>query len=130
MRYFITGITGFVGPHLANLLVGEGHEVHGFIRNSNGREDDIRDVVPDRVFQALQFHFGDLIDYESVARVVQEVPFDGIFHLAAQSHPPTSFLDPRGTFLANAVGTMNVAEAIRTHQPACRLMFCSTSEVS
>jgi GDP-4-dehydro-6-deoxy-D-mannose reductase len=129
MRYLITGITGFVGPHLANLLVGDGQEVHGFIRNSNGREDDIRDVVPDRVFNTLQFHFGDLIDYESVARVVKEVPFDGIFHLAAQSHPPTSFLDPRGTFLANAVGTMNVAEAIRAHRPACRLMFCSTSEV-
>jgi len=46
MRYLITGITGFVGPHLANLLVEEKHEVHGFVRTSNGREDDIRDIVP------------------------------------------------------------------------------------
>jgi GDP-D-mannose dehydratase len=52
-----------------------------------------------------------------------------VFHLAAQSHPPTSFADPRGTFLTNAVGTVNLAEAIRVHRPACRLMFCSTSEV-
>jgi len=129
MRYLITGITGFVGPHLANLLVEEGHEVHGFIRSSNGREDDIRDVVPDKVYRTLQFHYGDLIDYESVSRVLGEVPFDGVFHLAAQSHPPTSFLDPRGTFLTNAVGTVNLAEGIRAVRPSCRMMFCSTSEV-
>jgi GDP-mannose 4,6-dehydratase len=129
MRYLITGITGFVGPHLANLLIDEGHEVHGFVRASNGREDDIRDVVDDRRFEKLTFWYGDLTDYESVLRVLRETRFDGVFHLAAQSHPPTSFLDPRGTFLANAVGTMNVAEAIRAAQPECRLMFCSTSEV-
>jgi GDP-mannose 4,6-dehydratase len=129
MKYLITGITGFVGPHLANLLVAEGHEVYGFVRAANGREDDIRDVVPDQNFTRIRFHYGDLVDYESVARVIQENEYDGVFHLAAQSHPPTSFLDPRGTFLANAVGTMNLAEAIRAHRPTCRMMFCSTSEV-
>ena len=46
-KFLITGITGFAGPHLANLLYKEGHEVHGLIRNSNGREQDIRDVVDD-----------------------------------------------------------------------------------
>jgi len=129
MRYLITGITGFVGPHLANLLVQEGHQVHGFLRASNGREDDIRDVVSDGTFQALQFFYGDLTDYDSVVRVLKETKYDGVFHLAAQSHPPTSFIDPRGTFLANAVGTMNLAEALRALQPECRMMCCSTSEV-
>lgn len=129
MRYLITGITGFVGPHMANLLVEEGHEVHGLVRTSNGREDDIRDIVPDRIFDTLTFHYGDLTDYESLTNVIRKTQFDGVFHLAAQSHPPTSFADPRGTFLINAVGTMNLAEAIRVHRPACRLMSCSTSEV-
>jgi GDP-mannose 4,6-dehydratase len=129
MRFLITGITGFVGPHLANLLVEQGHEVCGFVRASNGREDDIRDVVCDKNFEKLQFVYGDLIDFDSVARVFTDAQFDGVFHLAAQSHPPTSFLDPRGTFLANAAGTVNLAEAIRTRQTACRLMNCSTSEV-
>ena len=46
-KFLITGITGFAGPHLANLLHSEGHEIHGLIRNSNGREQDIRDVVND-----------------------------------------------------------------------------------
>jgi GDP-mannose 4,6-dehydratase len=129
MRFLITGITGFVGPHLANLLVEQGHEVCGFVRASNGREDDIRDIVCDKNFEKLQFVNGDLVDFDSVARVFTDAQFDGVFHLAAQSHPPTSFLDPRGTFLANAAGTVNLAEAIRTRQTACRLMDCSTSEV-
>jgi GDP-4-dehydro-6-deoxy-D-mannose reductase len=129
MRFLITGITGFVGPHLANLLVRDGHEVHGLLRSSNGREEDIRDVVPDEVYGELRFSHGDLREFESCTQVLGRVDFDGVFHLAAQSHPPTSFLDPRGTFLTNALGTVNLAEAIRTTTPACRLMFCSTSEV-
>jgi GDP-4-dehydro-6-deoxy-D-mannose reductase len=129
MRFLITGITGFVGPHLANLLVEQGHEVCGFVRAANGREDDIRDVVCDKNFERLQFVYGDLVDFDSVTRVLTDAQFDGVFHLAAQSHPPTSFVDPRGTFLTNAAGTVNLAEAIRTRQPACRLLDCSTSEV-
>ena len=55
--------------------------------------------------------------------------YDGVFHLAAQSHPPTSFADPSGTFETNTVGTVNIANAIQKHSPKTKLMFCSTSEV-
>ena len=129
MRYLITGITGFVGPHLASLLVGKGHEVWGFVRAANGREDDIRDVVPDHIFQKLQFVYGDFIDYDSCVAAMKAAKFDGVYHLGAQSHPPTSFADPRGTFLTNATGTVNLCEAIRAVSPQTRMMFCSTSEV-
>jgi GDP-4-dehydro-6-deoxy-D-mannose reductase len=129
MKYLITGITGFAGPHLANLLVGEGHEVVGLVRASNGREQDIRDVVPDAVFGKLGFIYGDLTHLRSLDRIFAADKFDGVFHLAAQSHPPTSFLDPYDTFLANSLGSVNLVEAIATRQPQCRLMCCSTSEV-
>src|SRR3990170_3343766 len=129
MRLLITGVTGFVGPHLANLLVSEGHEVYGLVRTSNGREDDIRDVVRDENFRSLRFVYGELTDYSSLERILKAQQYDGIFHLAAQSHPPTSFVDPRGTFSINALGSVNLAEAVREFQPACRLMSCSTSEV-
>jgi GDP-mannose 4,6-dehydratase len=129
MKYLITGITGFAGPHLANLLVAHGHEVHGLVRESNGREQDIRDVVPDRVHARLKFVYGDLTHFRSLDRIFASETFDGVFHLAAQSHPPTSFLDPYETFEINSLGTVNLAEAIATRQPECRLMFCSTSEV-
>src|SRR5262245_15353393 len=129
MKYLITGITGFAGPHLANLLVGEGHEVVGLVRASNGREQDIRDVVPDAVFGKLGFVYGDLTHLRSLDRMFAADKFDGVFDLAAQSHPPTSFLDPYDTFLANSLGSVNLVEVIATRQPQCRLMCCSTSEV-
>src|SRR5688572_30854323 len=105
-------ITGFAGPHLANLLVAQGHEVHGLVRESNGREQDIRDVVPDRVHAKLKFVYGDLTHFRSLDRIFDSETFDGVFHLAAQSHPPTSFLDPYETFEINSLGTVNLAEAI------------------
>ena len=129
MKYLITGITGFAGPHLANLLLAENHEVFGLIRASNGTETDILDVVPDKNYNKIAFLYGDLLNRVSIDKVFKHNKFDGVFHLAAQSHPPTSFIDPQGTFDDNAVGTINIAEAIAEYQPTCRLMFCSTSEV-
>ena len=46
MNFLITGITGFAGPHLANLLHRDGHKVFGLIRGTNGMETDICDIVP------------------------------------------------------------------------------------
>lgn len=129
MKYLITGITGFAGPHLANLLIENNHEVYGLVRGSNGTEVDILDVVPDKNYSKIKFLYGDFTDKELIGKVFKDNKFDGVFHLAAQSHPPTSFLDPRGTFETNANGTINIAEAIAAYQPTCKLMFCSTSEV-
>ena len=129
MKYLITGITGFVGPHLANLLVKEGHDVYGLIRASNGREEDIRDIILDENYRKIKFLYGDIINFNTMERIFRVEKYDGIFHLAAQSHPPTSFINPRETFITNAVGTINIVESIALYQPNCRLMFCSTSEV-
>src|SRR5664279_5627116 len=98
MRYFITGITGFAGPHLARLLLKEGHEVEALVRESNGREMDLLDVLDVGELDKIRFHYGDLIEYHSLARIFSTQQYDGVFHLAAQSHPPTSFVDPVGTF--------------------------------
>lgn len=55
MKYLITGITGFLGPHLANKLIKEGHTVYGLVRINNGRENDIRDIVSDEYFNQIIF---------------------------------------------------------------------------
>jgi len=132
-KYLITGITGFAGPHLANLLHAEGHEVYGLVRCSNGRENDIRDVVNDNVYNSIKFVYGDLKNLRILQKIFKETEFDGVYHLAAQSHPPTSFLDPVGTFEDNVMGTVNLIQAITDNQglgqKTCKLMFCSTSEV-
>jgi GDP-4-dehydro-6-deoxy-D-mannose reductase len=131
MKYLITGITGFAGPHLANLLIEEGHEVHGLVRGSNGMETDILDIVPTSNFDNITFIYGDLTNRQRMDDVIKGGEYDGVFHLAAQSHPPTSFLDPVGTFDSNVMGSINIIEAIVRHRSKTdtKLMFCSTSEV-
>lgn len=129
MKYLITGITGFAGPHLANLLYKEGHEVYGLIRRSNGMESDILDTVSQECFNAIKFFNADLLNKDAQSEVFAENRFDGVFHLAAQSHPPTSLLDPLDTMRTNVTGTLNLIHAIEVYQDKCKLMFCSTSEV-
>lgn len=130
MKFLITGITGFAGPHLANLLHREGHKVYGLVRHSNGRETDILDVVSTRVFNDITFLHSDLTNFRTLKEVFANNHFDGVFHLAAQSHPPTSFTDPLGTMESNVIGSANLIQAIiDTHGTDCKMMFCSTSEV-
>lgn len=129
MKYLITGITGFLGPHLAVKLVEEGHEVYGLVRINMGRENDIRDIVPELIFSKLKFVYSDLTNYRKLSMIFKENRFDGVFHLAAQTHPPTSFIDPIGTWEWNVMGSINLMTAMMDHQPECKLLFCSTVEV-
>lgn len=129
MRFFITGGTGFAGPHLIKLLISEGHEVSALIRGSNGRQMDLVDVLTVDEIDTVDWCFGDLCNVYDMERVFQEQSFDGVFHLAAQSHPPTSFLYPESTFMSNVMGTMNLLEAMEDSGTNPRFHFCSTSEV-
>ena len=129
MRYLITGITGFLGPHLANKLIKEGHEVYGLVRINMGRENDIRDIVDDETFSKIKFVYGDLTNFRKMNAIFKEHIFDGVFHLAAQTHPPTSFTDPIGTWEWNVMGSVNLMTALLDNQPTCKFVFCSTVEV-
>lgn len=127
MKYLITGITGFAGPNLAKILIKDGHEVHGIVRTANGREQDLLDILSVEELSKIKFHYLDLKHYYSVNKLFSNNNFDGIFHLAAQSHPPTSFLDPVLTYEENVTTTVNLITAIQGTKT--RFMFCSTSEV-
>lgn len=127
MKYLITGITGFAGPHLAILLLEKGHEVHGLVRTANGREQDLLDVLSIEELSSIKFNYLDLKHYYGVKKLIDSEKFDGIFHLAAQSHPPTSFADPILTWEENVSTTVNLITAIQGS--STRFMFCSTSEV-
>jgi len=126
MKYLITGITGFAGPHLAKLLLKKGHEVHGIVRTANGREMDLVDIMSIKEIESIKFHYVDLKDYVGVQKVLSE-NFDGVFHLAAQSHPPTSFINPIMTWNDNVSATMNLITLLENTDT--KFMFCSTSEV-
>jgi GDPmannose 4,6-dehydratase len=126
-KFLITGITGFAGPNLAKLLLSEGHEVHGVIRCPNGRQTDLLDILTLDELNSINFHYLDLKDFYSVDKMFKSNKFDGVFHLAAQSHPPTSFNDPILTFNENVNASLNIITCLEKTDTV--LMFCSTSEV-
>ena len=55
MIYLITGITGFLGPHLAKQLIENGHTVYGLLRGTRGTEHEIRDLLLDDIFYKIQY---------------------------------------------------------------------------
>lgn len=129
MKFLITGITGFLGPHLANILVKNNHEVYGLVRINNGRENDIRDILSDDIYSKINFVYSDLCNYRALRKIFETNTFDGVFHLAAQTHPPTSFTDPIGTWECNVMGSINLITCITDFQPTTKFIFCSTVEV-
>jgi GDP-4-dehydro-6-deoxy-D-mannose reductase len=129
MKYLITGITGFAGPHLAKLLLANGHTVHGLIRATSGRETDLLDILTVYELSNIKFNKADLLNYANLEMIIRDEQFDGIFHLAAQSHPGLSFEDPITTFQDNVMGTVNLITCIERESNHTVLHFCSTSEV-
>lgn len=130
MKYLVTGGTGFVGAALMQRLYNDGHKVFALVRSSNGREADILDVVSQECFDAITFCYGDLNDYNSLFKIFDSNSIDGVFHLAAQSHPPTGFLDPIGTLQTNLLGSANLFDVVeKTHGLFCKICVVSTSEV-
>lgn len=130
-RALITGITGMVGSHLADhLLADTDWEVHGMCRWRSPL-DNVEHLLAransgDRVF----FHDGDLTDSFSLARVVEAVKPDYVFHLAAQSYPSTSFTSPIQTYDVNILGTHRLLEVIRLARDVDPVIHvCSSSEV-
>ena len=129
MKYLITGITGFVGPHLAQLLLKEGHEVHGLLRATSGRETDLLDILSPKELNQITFKKADLLHYDRLQEIINKEQYDGVFHLAAQSHPSISFDDPIMTFQDNVIGSVNLITAIERYSSHTKLHFTSTSEV-
>jgi GDP-4-dehydro-6-deoxy-D-mannose reductase len=110
MRALITGITGFAGSHLAELLLAEHPEVEVFgTYRWRSRRDNIQ-LIEDKV-RLLET---DLRDYSSVHTTLEESRPDFIFHLAAQSFVPSSWTGPNETLITNIAGQTNLFEAIRT----------------
>lgn len=99
------------------------------MRGTRGSEHDLKDLLNEDTFSKITFIYGDLIHFRTVNNMIKDYQFDGIFHLAAQTHPPTSFKDPIGTWETNVMGSINLITALQDHQPNCKFVFCSTVEV-
>jgi GDP-4-dehydro-6-deoxy-D-mannose reductase len=106
-RAFITGITGFAGSHLAELLLSKGYEVCGTVRHRSRMEN----IIP--IQDRIKLWETDIRDPYSIIRAVTNTEPDYIFHLAAQSFVPTSWHAPAETIFTNTIGTLNLLEAVR-----------------
>jgi GDP-4-dehydro-6-deoxy-D-mannose reductase len=124
MRVLITGITGFAGSHLAEYILANHPdvEVFGLVRWRSRMDNilPIRDKV--RLIEA------DIKDQVSLRAALAESKPDRIFHLAAQSFVPTSWTCPAETFEINAVGEINLFEAIRALDLKPRIQIAGSSE--
>lgn len=121
-RALITGVTGQDGYYLAGNLVRRGWTVLGGIAPSELEADPmLRQDGVETVALELR-------DERSVRAAVELAAPDCIFHLAAQSHVPTSWADPAGTVDINTVGTVRLIEAMRRSAPQAHLLFAGSSD--
>lgn len=129
-RAFITGTAGFIGFHLAKLLLEEGWQVAGY----DGMTDYYDVTLKQRRHALLREHErfmateAMLEDATTLSRVVADARPDVIIHLAAQAGVRYSIENPRAYVDSNIVGTFNLMEAALSAQPA-HLLMASTSSV-
>jgi GDP-4-dehydro-6-deoxy-D-mannose reductase len=125
MKALITGITGFAGSHLADLLLAEHPEmeVAGMYRWRSPMEN--LEAAAGRI----TLYETDLRDYISVQRTLEACRPDLVFHLAAQSFVPASWTGPAETLTTNLLGQTYLFEAVRAlHLDPILQIACSSEE--
>jgi GDPmannose 4,6-dehydratase len=127
MKALITGVNGQDGSYLAELLLEKGYKVHGTIRRASSFNTKRIDHL--RSHPNFDWHYVDITDPVSISNLVSRLKPDEFYNLAAQSHVKISFEVPYYTGQVDAIGTLNVLEAIRTHSPNTKLYQASTSEL-
>lgn len=126
-KVLITGITGFIGSHLAEKLLKRKYEVYGIVRYATSR-----DLVPIKnILEDIVLLTADITDYKSFLMALETANPNFIIHLAALTPVRYSFEHPFEFEKTNFVGTMNVAHAIlELPDPKTRkLVAASTAEV-
>ena len=123
----ITGITGQDGAYLAQLLLGKGYQVHGFLpRRSTDTSWRLRELG---ILDEVHMIEGDLSDLSSLIRAVEGSRADEVYNLGAQSFVGTSWQQPLLTADVDGVGALRVLEAVRIVNREARFYQASTSEM-
>ncbi|MEO0076279.1 MAG: GDP-mannose 4,6-dehydratase [candidate division WOR-3 bacterium] len=124
MNILITGITGFAGSHLAEFLLKEKkHKVFGTFR-WRSRMENIEHIK-----NQLILYECDLKDMTATFDIIKKVKPDMIFHLAAQSYVPMSWVAPAETLTTNILSEVNIFEAVRNlNLKDCLIHIAGSSE--
>lgn len=121
MRVLVTGGSGFIGAHLVERLLGDGHHVRVLDNFATGRRENLLAVGAD-----VELVEGDIQSYERVHRAVRGS--EVVFHHAALPSVPRSVQDPLTSNATNVTGTLNVLLAARD-EGVSRVVFASSSSV-
>lgn len=129
-KVLITGTAGFIGHHLAKLLLSEGFRVHGYDGMTDYYDVTLKQkrhqmLLQNEAFSATE---GMLEDETLLWSVAEEFKPDVIVHLAAQAGVRYSLENPRAYLDSNVIGTFNVMEAARKLEVK-HLLMASTSSV-
>jgi len=128
-KALITGITGQDGSYLAEQLLDEGYEVHGFVRRVALEDPSRRFTRVGHLLERVTMHAASLESYASIFHIFSRHEFDECYHLAAQSFVAESFADGFSTMNTNINGTHYILAALRELQPRCRFYFAGSSEM-
>lgn len=118
MRILVTGGAGFIGSHLVDRLIEQGHKVIVIDNLSTGKKENLNPEA--------DFHQLDICDFEKIKPLFQNV--DYVFHLAAIPRVPISVEKPIFTSKANILGTISVFKAA-SESKVKRVIFASSSSV-
>jgi len=124
-KALITGITGQDGSYLAEYLLSLNYQVFGMVR----RTSTINTERIKHLLDKIKLVDGDLLDQQSLVRVMKEVRPDEIYNLAAQSFVASSFKQPVYTGEATALGVTRMLEAMKSVCPQAKFYQASSSEM-
>src|SRR5499426_2354357 len=122
--FLVTGGAGFIGSHVVERLLAEGHRVRVLDNFSTGSRANL-DFA--RGIRRLEIIRGDLKNLAAVERAVRGV--SAVFHQAAMRSVPRSVADPLGCNASNVTGMLNVLAAAARQKKKPRVVYASSSSV-
>lgn len=122
----VTGADGFIGSHLTEELVKQGHKVKAFSYYNSFNSWGWLDTLPKDILNEIEVFTGDIRDPNGVRESMKEM--DEVFHLAALIAIPFSYHSPDTYVDTNIKGTLNILQAARDLETS-RILITSTSEV-
>jgi len=128
-RALITGINGQDGSYLAEFLIDKGYEVFGTVKRNSVAENQTSRL--DKIYSRIgkNLIYADLTDLSSLLHALKISNPVEVYNLAAQSHVRISFDQPLYTAQTTGIGTLNLLEAVRLHNPDIKIYQASSSEM-
>lgn len=131
MKIAILGFAGFIGSNAFEYFKEQGHKVYGIDNMSRKGSQSNLDRLKSKykLSKNDDYFLVDITEVEKFEEVIIKIKPDIILHLAAQTAVTTSVDLPRYDFMNNALGTLNVLEAVRKYCPNCIVLYTSTNKV-